>query len=332
MNVNHDAVRCLPGELRRLACARLVAAGVPEGEADGCAELMVRANRDGNFTHGLELLPRLLQRIADGHVVPGAPLTLSRSHGAFEQWDGGFGIGPMNARRCMARAIELAKSTGLGCVALRHTNHWFRAGNFGWQAVEAGVVGVCWTNTVPLMPTWGGDHKVLGNNPLVLALPTADGGVVLDMAMSQFSMGALQRYARQGDALPVQGGTDAQGAMTSDPDAIINGGLPLPAGMWKGVGLAMMLDLLAAALSEGRSTVDMADDGVERGVSQVFLCIDPGDDALGARAATLLASIMDLSAKRNLRYPGSEVQAARAEADTQGIPVRRDLWDLLNGA
>jgi len=321
-----------PAELVNLVGRRLIAADVASGDAHLCARLMVAANRDGNFTHGVEMLPMLLQRIAGGHVRPSAVAERVAGHGAFEQWDGHHGLGPVNAHRCMARAIELAKTAGVGCVALRRNNHWFRGGNYGWQAASAGVVGLCWTNTVPLMPAVGGDRKTLGNNPLVIALPTADGGIVLDMAMSQFSIGAMRRYARRGERLPAPGGTDAHGQLTTDPGAILDGGLPLPAGLWKGAGLAMMLDLVAAMLSAGRATADLASDPVEHGVSQVFLCIAPCSDDAPQRGTQLMADVARFAGDAAARYPSSGVHAARRRADTEGIPVAGDVWQVLTGS
>ena len=111
----------------------------------------------------------------------------------------------------MARAIALSREHGIGCVAMANTNHWMRGGTYGWQAADAGVIGICWTNTMPNVPPWGGAEPAIGNNPLVIAVPRAKGHVVLDMAMSQFSYGALESYRKRGELLPVEGGFDARG-------------------------------------------------------------------------------------------------------------------------
>ena len=89
----------------------------------------------------------------------------------------------------MERAIALGREHGMGCVALANTNHWMRGGTYGWQAVDAGAIGICWTNTMANLPAWGAAEPRVGNNPLVIAVPHARGPVVLDMAMSQFSSG-----------------------------------------------------------------------------------------------------------------------------------------------
>ena len=72
-----------------------------------------------------------------------------------ERWDGQRGFGPLNARHAMARAVELAHQFGIGMVALGNNNHWMRGGTYGWQAADAGCIGICWSNTCPNMPAWG---------------------------------------------------------------------------------------------------------------------------------------------------------------------------------
>ena len=109
---------------------------------------------------------------------------------------GGGGPGNLNAQASMSRAMALGREHGIGCVALGNTNHWMRGGTYGWQAADAGMIGICWTNTLANLPAWGAKMPGLGNNPLVIAVPRPEGHVVLDMAMSQFSYGALARVPR----------------------------------------------------------------------------------------------------------------------------------------
>jgi 3-dehydro-L-gulonate 2-dehydrogenase len=173
------------------------------------------------------------------------------AHGGLERWDGRAGPGNLNAAACMQRAIELSREHGLGAVALGNTNHWMRGGSYGWQAAEAGVIGICWTNTMANLPPWGATVPLVGNNPLVIAVPRPDGHVVLDMAMSQFSYGALAAYRSRDEALPVIGGYGPDGEPTRDAAAIEATGRLLPIGFWKGSGLALLLDMVAALLSGG---------------------------------------------------------------------------------
>jgi 3-dehydro-L-gulonate 2-dehydrogenase len=226
---------------------------------------------------------------------------------------------------------------GVGWVALAHTNHWMRGGTYGWQAAEAGVIGICWTNTMPNLPPWGSSTPLLGNNPLVIAVPRTgvlepQGGLVLDMAMSQFSYGALESYRSRGELLPVDGGFDSAGRLTRDPAAIEASGRPLPIGYWKGSGLALMLDLLAGLLSGGRVTHEIvADPERETDLSQVFIALDLSsfdDPAAVAKIAGQVVSHLQSSLPpgEQVRYPGQNVLEIRKESLAKGIGVDPALW------
>jgi len=234
----------------------LLRLGFSEERANMCAQLFVDASRDGVYSHGVHRFPRFVRAVQSGLVDPHASPQLVSRFGSMERWDGRSGPGNLNARQSMQRAIELCREYGIGCVALANTNHWMRGGAYGWQAAEAGVIGICWTNTMPNLPPWGATDPRLGNNPLIIAVPQADNHVVLDMAMSQFSYGAIEAYRLCGEMLPVPGGFTREGELTRDPRAIEQSYRPLPVGYWKGSGLALMLDLVASILSGGRATCD----------------------------------------------------------------------------
>src|SRR5579871_5733221 len=163
--------------------------GFTQDRATLAAQLFADASRDGVYSHGVNRFPRFIRALRNYVVNARAEPTLVASFGGLERWDGNIGPGMLNAYRSMQRAIELAQKHGIGCVALANTNHWMRGGNYGWQAAEAGMIGICWTNTMPNLPPWGGAERVIGNNPMVFAIPRPGGHLVLDMAMSQFSYG-----------------------------------------------------------------------------------------------------------------------------------------------
>ena len=262
----------VPYETMRAEFERaLLSAGFPRAKAEAIATIFTANSCDGVYTHGLNRFPAFFQFVKDGHVKKDAECTLEFSSGALERWNGNFGPGMLNARFCMARAMKLAQNSGIGCAALRNTNHWMRGGTYGWQAVEGGHIGICFTNTTALMPPWGGREPRLGNNPLVIAVPRADGHIVLDMAMSQYSMGKLSQYQSLGAKLPVPGGYDSSGQLSDNPGDIIASRRPLPIGFWKGSGLAFMLDVLTTVLSQGNSTQEISRQSVETGVSQTFI-------------------------------------------------------------
>lgn len=303
-----------------------------------CAQLIAETTCDGVYTHGLARFPRLVAMVKAGLVDPAAHPTKTLAFGAMERWDGNRGAGNLNARFAMERAIALARQHGIGAVFLANTNHWMRGGTYAWQAAAAGCLSVCFTNTMANLPPWGANTVALGNNPLVMGVPRGSGEhVVLDMAMSQYSFGTLDSYVQRGEPLPFPGGFDTAGKLTTDAATIKASGRALPIGLWKGSGLALMLDLFAATLTGGNATHQIpADPHRESGVSQVFVAINPaymGQSADFASAVEAIVSNLHEVAPSDpgnpVRYPGEKTIALRRENLDLGVPVDEALWKQL---
>jgi 3-dehydro-L-gulonate 2-dehydrogenase len=313
----------------------LEARGFASGRAADCAAMFADASLEGVYTHGLERFPRFARYVELGYVDPTAQPVLEASFGAWERWNGRLGPGNLNARASMARALGLARSGGLGCVALANTNHWMRGGAYGLQAADSGCVGIAWTNTMPNLPAWGSREPVLGNNPLIIAVPAEGGHVLLDMAMSQYSYGKLEAAASRGEETDAPCGWDEQGRITRDPKAVLASRRSMPIGLWKGSGLSLLLDLVATVLSGGDSVGAVGARGDERGLSQVFIAFDLSRLAEGAvrgavaEMAERLRGAAPSEEGGRARYPGERRLALRAENLEKGIPVREALWEEI---
>ncbi|MDB5143448.1 MAG: 3-dehydro-L-gulonate 2-dehydrogenase [Mucilaginibacter sp.] len=311
----------------------LLSLGFSKDKAAQCATIFAENSRDGVHSHGLNRFPTFVQYVKDGLIEPNAEPTKEGGFGALEQWDGHLGAGMLNATFCMNRAINLAKENGIGCIAIKNTNHWMRGGTYGWQAAEAGIIGICFTNTIANMPPWGGIDPRLGNNPLIIAVPRKEGPVILDMAISQYSFGKLNTYRSENEQLPLPGGYDSEGNLTSDPGSIIESRRPLPIGFWKGSGLSLVLDLLATILSQGRSTADVTKARSELGVSQVFICIKPDG---GVKTETLIEEIISYTKSSRpekegggIYYPGENTLRTREKSLKEGVWVDEKIWERV---
>jgi 3-dehydro-L-gulonate 2-dehydrogenase len=319
--------------------------GFEGARAELSARLFAETTRDGVYTHGLNRFPRLAAMVRNGSVDVHASALCVAGMGALERWDGRRGPGNLNAYAAMTRAIALAGEHGIGGVALGNTNHWMRGGSYGWQAAEAGMFAMCWSNTLANLPPWGAKTPALGNTPFVIAVPrplaedASAGHVVLDMAMSQFSYGTLASYAGREALLPVPGGYDMAGELTRDAAAIEASQRALPVGYWKGSGLSLVLDMLAAMLSGGLATHQIPRDSLrESGISQMFLVVDPSSVAakeeLNRVAEGILGSLTEatpIDASRPVRYPGEETVRVREENLRLGVPVEDPAWALVTG-
>ncbi|MDR3413777.1 MAG: 3-dehydro-L-gulonate 2-dehydrogenase [Formivibrio sp.] len=323
----------LKAEFKRV----LLKKGCNEEIADSCAQLFTETSCDGIYSHGVNRFPRVIEYINKGYINVNATPTKVDGIGGFERWDGNLGFGNVNAKIAMDRAIELARQNGIGCVAIRNTNHWMRGGTYGWQAANAGCIGICWTNTQPNMPAWGAKDRRIGNNPFIMSIPRAEGHVVVDMAMAQFSYGQMEATALRGEQLPVPGGFDEAGQLSTDPNEIAKTWRVLPIGFWKGSGLSIVLDLVAAVLSGGNSSFKVGQlGGDEYQLSQVLIAIDAtqiaGNAFLSSAVNEALADIkasVRVDENQEIRYPGEKEGRIRKQNLEQGIPVEDVVWEKI---
>lgn len=314
----------------------LVKMGYTQDRAELSAKLFADASRDGVYTHGLNRFVKFIASIKNGCVDINAVPTKVQQIGAIERWDGNRGPGNLNAYFCMDRAIEIAQTFGIGCVALKNTNHWMRPGAYGLQAADKGCIGICWTNTVPNMPPWGAKEAKLGNNPIVMAVPKEGGHILLDMAVSMFSYGKLESYARRDEMLPVEGGFDKMGNATKNAKDILETKQTLPIGYWKGSGFSLLLDLIAMVLAGGNSSYEVGKLKYETDLSQTFIAVDLtkfSDQDFIARAVK--GTIDDLHSAEPVKeggkayYPGERMMMTRNENIEKGIPVEDGIWQQV---
>jgi 3-dehydro-L-gulonate 2-dehydrogenase len=324
-------------EMLQLFNTILLKHGFTTTKAMQCAEVFTNNSIDGVYTHGVNRFPRFIEYIQKRYINIHAEPTLKHQWGGVQQWDGNLGPGPLNAIHATNNVMQLAQQHGIGCVALANTNHWMRGGTYGWQAAKAGFVFIGWTNTTSLMPTWGAMDNKLGNNPLVMALPYEDEAIVLDMAMSQYSFGALELAVMKQEQLPVYGGFDVKGQLTTDPAAIRESRRPLPIGYWKGAGLSLLLDILAAVLSGGLSVHEITKEQSEMAVSQVFIAIDANKlgnhSAIGTVVQNIIADYHQSTPEKgkSITFPGERVLQTRQRNMVNGIPVLKEVWEQIKG-
>jgi LDH2 family malate/lactate/ureidoglycolate dehydrogenase len=263
----------LAGFVQRL----LVAAGTPPPEANIVATALVDADIEGLPSHGTMLLPMYLDRIGAKSVNPAAQGKIVSDTGTQLVIDAENALGHVVAKQAVELVVARARAKGMAAVAVRNAFHFGAAGRFARQIALGGCAGIVMANTRPLLPAPGGAERVVGNNPLAIAVPTQDEPIVLDLALSAGAMGKIRLAESQGRPLPDGWAADDQGVPTNDPTAAINGML-LPAAGAKGFGLAVMIDLLAGGLSSGAIGDAVqplyGDLAKPYGCSNLFLAID----------------------------------------------------------
>jgi 3-dehydro-L-gulonate 2-dehydrogenase len=333
---DNSTILISPKQMQERFASILLNLGFINERANACAKIFTDNSVDGIYTHGVNRFPVFVQYVKAGHVKPNAIPTLHHKFGAIEQWVGNRGPGTLNAIHATESAMELASQHGIGCVALANTNHWIRGGTYGWHAARAGFVFIGITNTIGAMPAWGAIDSRLGNNPFVMALPYKDEAIVLDMAMSQYSYGAMELLTYKNEKLPMHGGFNNEGELTNDPAEIIASRRALPIGYWKGAGMSLLLDILTTILSGGLAGHEITKSKVETDISQLFIAIDISKLSNRSLIAKTVEGIIEdyhqsvkADASKKITYPGERVLNNRKNNLANGIPVLKKVWDKI---
>ncbi|MGZ3846277.1 MAG: 3-dehydro-L-gulonate 2-dehydrogenase [Flavisolibacter sp.] len=330
-----DTVRIRAERMTETFLSVLLKHDVKIDRAETIAEIFTMNSVDGVYSHGVNRFVTFIKLVERGLVIPNNDPQKIDGINSLEQWDGKLGAGVLNAVKATDRAMELASGNGLGLVALANTNHWMRGGYYGWHAAKKNFVFIGWTNTIANMPAWGATDARLGNNPLVIGVPFAGEAIVLDMAASQFSYGALELAAMRGTELPVNGGYNKSGELTKKPTEILETKRTLPAGYWKGAGLSLLLDILSAILSGGLSTHEITARRIEYGLSQVFVAIDLAqlknfkgiEGCIDQIIQDYKGSVLEKGSE--IVFPGERVLKDRKTNLANGIPVLKKVWQEI---
>lgn len=232
------------------ACEQVLEkAGVPRGQAEMIAQVVVEGDLRGVGSHGVLRLPAYVHRVQAGLMTAATEVKVVQGRGGTALLDAQAGFGQVAGIHAMNHAIEGAREHGVGVAAVRNANHIGIAAYYAMMALPHKMIGMATTNAAPSMAAWGGTAAVLGTNPICVAIPTGqDVDIVLDMASSVVARGKIRFAASKGDRIPLGWALDADGCPTEDPEAALRGTL-LPIGGPKGYGLALVVDVLAGVLT-----------------------------------------------------------------------------------
>ncbi len=252
-----DSLRFSADDLRDYVLRFFTHLGVPELDARIIADVLISADLRGVSSHGLIRLHTYYgDRLRKGYINPLSPLKLVSEAPAALVLDGKNGMGQVVAYHAMTRCIEKAKNAGVAMATVRNSNHFGIAGYYAMMALPQDMIGISLTNARPLVTPTFGSQALLGTNPIAVAIPAwHERPYVLDMATSIVPIGKITVYQKTGQPIPAGWGVDATGNVTTDPNAVLNGGALLPLGGteemrgYKGYGLALMVDALCGVLA-----------------------------------------------------------------------------------
>jgi (2R)-3-sulfolactate dehydrogenase (NADP+) len=313
-------------EAEQLATAALVASRTLQRNAVPTARALVAAEADGQAGHGLSRVTSYALHARTGKVDGSATPRVERTAPAVLRVDACFGFAYPAIDAALEALAPVARETGVALAALHRSHHFGQAGAHAERLAEQGLVALVFGNTPKAMALWGGRRAMLGTNPIAFAAPLGAGRplLVIDLALSMAARGKIVAAQKAGKMIPGDWAVDAEGQPTTDPDAALAGAL-LPIGGAKGAALAVMVEVLAAALTGsafGWEASSMFDDkGGPPNVGHVFVAIDPERTSGGSfldRMASLLAAF---ESEPGARLPGMRRLENRARAAKEGLRV-----------
>ena len=244
------------GELLNLTQQIFEQAGFTEKDANHCADVLVFADVRGIDSHGVARIPGYLRLIEAGRINPNPKFKWNIRKSTTGTLDADGAIGLISASKAMERTIDMCDQFGSGWIAIKNSNHFGVASYHATLGFAKKYMGFAMTNASPLVVPAGGKQRMLGTNPICIAIPGKDGNdFILDMATSAAANGKLEIAQRSGLGIPKGWAIDKDGVETQSADALKNGGALLPlgssdeTGMHKGYGLGSWVDIFSGVLS-----------------------------------------------------------------------------------
>ncbi|MEM8750160.1 MAG: Ldh family oxidoreductase [Pseudomonadota bacterium] len=321
-------------ELTNLVCAALEANNTSKTSAASVAHALVLAEIDGRKGHGLSRVASYAAQAKAGKVDGFAEPVLSKTAAASLLVDVAHGFAYPAFDLAHPALGPLAQDAGIAMAGFTRSHHYGVAGHQVERAADAGFVAMAFGNTPSAMAPWGGKSALFGTNPIAFAVPrVSDSPLVIDLALSTVARGNVMKAAQNDQSIPEGWAFDADGNSTTDAKAALTGTMA-PAGGAKGAALALMVELLAAGLTDSHYAYEassfLSADGPPPGVGQLLMLIDPG--AFGQRNRVLQRMedmCAALEAEDGARVPGAGRTARRTIAEAEGVAVDDAVIDGL---
>ena len=328
------------------------AAGCSAEEGARIGRRLVMANLTGHDSHGVIRIPRYVQWMRDGTLVPGRTIEIITESESFAVVDGRHGFGQSVGAQAVELGIAKAKANGIAIVALRNSGHLGRIGDWAELAVEAGLISIHFVNVAGslLVAPFGGTERRMSTNPICIGVPLADGPpLILDFATALVAEGKVLVAASGGKALPPGALIGPDGVPNSDPKTLYgDGDIHDPQGgrqglgairtmgEHKGSGLALMCEMLAGALT-GSGCAGPAKRTIANGMLSIYMSVEAlsedGNHGFTAEARAYIdffTSARPTDADGEVLVPGEPERRRRAARLVDGLELSEQVWgDIL---
>ena len=313
-------------EIETRSKAALIAHGAGEMQAGAVAHAVGRAEALGNVICGLYYLESYCIQLKSGRVNGMVEPVVTHPRPGAVLADAKFGFAQPAFAAGLQKAVDAARTNGVATLAVAHAHTCTSLGYFTEQIAGQGLIAIGATNASPVVAPPGGNKAVIGTNPFAMSVP-GDGKMAMhfDFSTSAVALGKITMAKAAGEPIPLGWAVDAEGQPTTDPEAALKGAL-VSAGGYKGWGLGLMVELLAAGMTGSVNSLDVSGlilpDGPPHGLGQFYILIDPG--TYHADFADRFARVAEAVAKQDgARIPGAD----RHVMDEVDVPDA--LWDLV---
>ena len=213
------------------------------------ADALINAELVGAYSHGLSRLKMYCERISKKVINPKPKIKVKKISQSISMVDADNSIGFVAADIAIKKAIQNAKKTGIGMVAVKNSGHYGLSGYYAEQAVKKNLVTMIYTSAPPAIAPYGAVKSLFGTNPICFGTPTATKiPFILDTSISMINRGKIRFAARNNAKIPEGVALDKFGKPTTDAKKALEG-VQLPIASFRGSGLAWMVDILSGVLT-----------------------------------------------------------------------------------
>lgn len=331
-----DQIRVPHDRLTQRCSEILRETGVGEKEAQFVADVLVHADLRGVESHGLIRLEHYVKKLTLGgiNLKPNIQFTpVGNSIGIVK---GDHGLGHLVARKSMEFAIQLAKKSGVGVIAVTESSHCGALSYFVKMAADEKLIALMTVNTDKLVVPFGGATPYFGTNPIAYAIPAnRHKPIVLDMATSTVAYGKIIYAQVNHLSIPKEWGIDASGLPTENPNKLA---FLLPFGGAKGYGLSLLVDILSGLLTGsafGPHIPAMYGDYTEpRGLGHFMLALNP--EFMTERFLERVDQLIDelhavppSPGNDAVKLPGEIEDRMESNRLIEGVPISQSLYEYL---
>ncbi len=290
--------------------------------AEEVAKAVARSEAMGNVICGLYYLESYCVQLRSGRVSGTVDPQITVPRPAFVRADARFGFAQPAFSEALPMAVDAAKSNGLAALGIANAHTCTSVGYFTEKIAAHGLIGIGMTNASPVVAPPGGNKAVIGTNPIAMTVPgEGPPRMHFDFSTSAVALGKITMAKAAGETIPLGWAVDADGKPTTDPEAALGGAL-VSAGGYKGWGIGLMVEVLAAGMTGSVNSLDVSGlklaEGPPHGLGQFYLLIDPGvSPEFGARFARVAEAV---AAQEGARVPGATREPLGL------VPVPEALW------